>query len=99
MSRSASSSYKGYTYQRARLLHLIFCEYYSSNNEQLNSISFCEENLEDIDISITDINGNTEIHLYQEKYLSGDENESFIENSGLTKVIISHYDKKEEGSL
>jgi len=95
MSRSASSSYKGYTYQRARLLHLIFCEYYSSNNEQLNSISFCEENLEDIDISITDINGNTEIHLYQEKYLSGDENESFIENSGLTKVIISHYNKKE----
>jgi len=97
MSRSASSSYKGYTYQRARLLHLIFCEYYTSNDEQLNNnITFCEENLEDIDISITDNNGDTEIHLYQEKYLSGDENESFVENSGLTKVIISHYNNNEE---
>jgi hypothetical protein len=95
MSRSASSSYKGYTYQRARLLHLIFCEYYSSNNEQLNSISFCEENLEDIDISITDINGNTEIHLYQEKYLSSDENESLNKDSGLVKVLISHYNNTE----
>lgn len=93
MPRSASSSYKGYTYQRARLLHLIFCEYY--NNENLNSTSFYEENLEDIDISITNINGNSELHLYQEKYLGTDKKESFNEDSGLTKVIISHYMNKE----
>jgi len=95
MSRSASSSYKGYTYQRARLLHLIFCKYYILNDEQLNSTSFCEENLEDIDISITDIKGNIEIHLYQEKYLSGNENESLNKDSGLTNVLISHYNKQE----
>jgi hypothetical protein len=95
MSRSASQSYKGYTYQRARLLHLIFCEYYTSKYEQLNSISFSEENLEDIDIYKTDNNGNTEIYLYQEKYLSSDKEESLNEESGLTKVIISHYDNEE----
>lgn len=94
MSRSAAPGYKGYTYQRARLLHLIFCEYYSPNDEQVNSISFCEENLEDIDIYITN-NGNTEIHLYQEKYLNVNDNESFNKDSGLTKVIISHYNNKE----
>jgi hypothetical protein len=93
MGRSASSSYKGYTYQRIRLLNLIFCEYYSSNEDQLNSIFFKEEELEDIDIYKTNIiNGNNEIHLYQEKYLNSNTNESLNINSGLTKVLISHYD-------
>uniref|UniRef100_A0A6C0H9D0 Uncharacterized protein n=1 Tax=viral metagenome TaxID=1070528 RepID=A0A6C0H9D0_9ZZZZ len=91
-SRSASSSYKGYTYQRARLLNLLFCEYYSSNEDELNSIFFKEEELEDIDIIKSNINdGNNEIYLYQEKYLNNDENESLNKDSGLTKVLISHY--------
>jgi len=88
MSRSASSSYKGYTYQRARLLYLIFCKYY----DQSNSISFQEENLEDIDFFITTDNGTNQIHLYQEKYYNTDDDESLNIDSGLTKVIISHYD-------
>lgn len=92
MTRSAASSYKGYTYQRARLLNLLFCEYYSSNEDELNSIFFKEEELEDIDIYKTNIiNGNNEIHLYQEKYLNNDKNESLNKDSGLTKVLISHY--------
>ena len=33
--------------------------------------------------------------LYQEKYLSIDANESLNKNSGLTKVIISHYNREE----
>jgi hypothetical protein len=95
MSRSAQSSYKGYTYQRARLLNLIFCKYYTPNQHQLNYVSFYEEHLEDIDISITDMNGNKEIHLYQEKCLSSDNEESLNKDSGLTKVIISHFNNED----
>jgi hypothetical protein len=88
--RSASSSYKGYTYQRARLLNLLFCSYYSSVDEELKSTYFKEEELEDIDIYKININ-NEEIILYQEKYLNGNDDESLNINSGLTKVLISHY--------
>lgn len=88
--RSASSSYKGYTYQRARLLNLLLCSYYSSVEEELKSIFFKEEELEDIDIYKINID-NEEIILYQEKYLNGNNDESLNINSGLTKVLISHY--------
>jgi hypothetical protein len=80
-SRSATSSYKGYTYQRARLLHLIFCEYY---NDDLNDkISFCEERLEDIDFFVK-FDTQTNLHLYQEKHYNTSTTESLTKDSGFT---------------
>jgi len=90
--RSATSAYKGYTYQRARLIHLIFCEYY--NEELNNKISFCEENLEDIDFFVKFDTQTTDLHLYQEKHYNTSTSESLTKDSGLTKVIISHFNNK-----
>jgi hypothetical protein len=98
MSRSAQSSYKGYTYQRARLLNLIFCKYYN-DKEKLNLINFSEEHLEDIDFYIMKENDNVMINLYQGKYLNTNDNESLIESSGLTKVLISHYDNNKINNI
>lgn len=98
--RSATASYKGYTHQRIRLMNLIFTEFCKdittfdkTNNEldKLDKIEVQEENKEDIDITETE-NDVTKLHLYQLKYLNTDTNESLTYESGLTKVIISHYD-------
>lgn len=101
MSRSAAYSYKGYTFQRARLLNLIFCDYLKNYNEEdHDKIYFQEENKEDIDFYYIDqLNNIKTINYYQEKYLNTGVNESLTESSGLTKVIISHYDNKDVSDI
>jgi hypothetical protein len=89
MSRSADSSYKGYTFQRARLLNLIVCTYFDDDTAK-----FYEEQLEDIDIHTT-ITGGEKVILYQEKYLNTSSNESLTKSSGLTKVIVSHFENND----
>jgi hypothetical protein len=95
--RNAEQSYKGYTFQRARLINLLFCKHchglYDENNK---NIKFKEEGLEDIDIYIINDQGKETINSYQEKYLSSTENESITKDSGLTKVLKSHYLKHDK---
>lgn len=86
--RSAINSCSGYIYQHVRLINLLFTKYYNVSN--LDNIKFREEGDEDIDIWVGE-----QRYLYQEKYLNGEQNESLTKNSGLTKVLISHYDKKD----
>lgn len=97
MSRNACGSYKGYRYQRIRLLHLIFEKYINTTDitsetelNKLNDITFQEEGdaSEDINFYHKD-----EVYFYQEKYLNTNKNESLTKDSGFLKVLKSHYNK------
>jgi hypothetical protein len=92
--RSATASYKGYTFQRVYLLCKIFCTYYDKYVDNLDQAYFQEECLEDFDMHIitNDIN---KIYTYQLKYLSTIKTESLAQGSGLYKVLISHYNNIE----
>ena len=95
LTRSATASYKGYTFQRARALNLILTKYCKNgiDHESLNRIYFQEENHEDIDFFEKRDGNGTVLTLYQEKYRENNTNESLTIDSGLSKVIVSHFDK------
>ena len=105
MSRSASSSCKGYIYQPARGLNLAFCKYAKDVNnldesslETLDNIFIQLEKEEDVDF-YTVINGDETKDLYQLKYLNTDDKESLTKTSGLVKVLISHFDETNIGNI
>jgi len=85
-SRSAEASYKGYTYQRARLLNLIFTKYYTGDD--INTDIYISEETEE-DISFSEEEKNMEV--YQLKYLSSNKAESISKSSGLIKVLLGNY--------
>lgn len=91
MNRDATSSYKGYLFQRVMLMYIIFSEYVPNKNIDLNNIFFQEEHMEDICIYKVNDENDEKFYLYQIKYLNTDINESIAKKSGFTKVIISHY--------